>query len=499
MKALPERKCLRLLVAWLVTLTSIGCKVGPEYRVPWATLPDDWSQQYHPRFQGEVTNLSQWWQHFNDPVLDQLIAQASDQNLTLREAAGRVLEARARLGVVAGNLYPQQQNVRGFFSKNRLSSGTANFFSFPGIFDTNVNPDSWSLGANVAWELDFWGRYRRAIESADASLDSAIAANDEARVILMAEVARAYVEIRTFERRMNLIHENIRVQQQALDIATRKVEAGLGTGIDVAQAGANLHQTEAIRPTLEIARRQAHHRLCVLVGSLPTDLTPTMGWTGQIPWSTKDLAFGIPADLLRRRPDIRRAERDLAAQSARIGVAESEFYPHISLTGNIGYAAEDFSDLFRSSSVVGIIAPQFSWNLLNYGRIKNNVAAEKAVLEQRCAEYYQAILTAAQEAEDAQVSYIYGFDRVESLRKSIAATQKALEKSLDLYNLGSTDFVRIYVLQADLLRQQDELASTEGEVVTSLVNLFRSLGGGWEGGVTFQAFGGSPQQIVYLD
>jgi NodT family efflux transporter outer membrane factor (OMF) lipoprotein len=458
----------------------VGCKVGPEYRLPWVSVPQDWSQQHHPSLKGDVADLTNWWNHFNDPALNHLVAQAETQNLTLREAGQRILEAQARRNVVAGNLYPQTQSVSGGYSKSRLSSQTANFFTFPGVFDTDVNPENWLLGMNLAWEVDFWGRYRRAVESADASLDVALAANDEARVVLMAEVARTYTEVRALERRLNIAQEAIRVQQQTLDIATQKLGVGLGTGIDVAQAEANLRQTEATRPTLEIARRQAHHRLCVLVGTLPTDLTPVVGWTGQIPMPPSALGFGIPADLLRRRPDIRRTERALASQSARIGIAESEFYPHISLNGNIGFSAENLSDLFGTSSASGFISPQFTWNLLNYSRIKNNVLAEKAVFEQRCTAYYASVLAAAQEAEDAQVAYVYGFDRVNSLHKSIAATESALQKSTDLYKAGSIDFGRIYVLQADLLRQQDALAAAEASVTTSLIDLFKSLGGGWE-------------------
>ncbi len=459
---------------------SSGCKVGPDYLRPRSAVNADWSLVSHPRMQGEPALLHTWWAHFQDSNLDCLIHTTLQQNLTLREAGQHVLEARARRDVVAGNLFPQFQGATGAYSKSRLSTSTANFFTFPGVFTPDIRPENWSVGLAASWELDFWGRYRRAIESADASLDATCAAYDEARVLLLAEVAQTYVELRTIENRMGLARQNLEYQEQTLRIAQQKKEAGLGTSLDVAQAESIVGQTGAVLPDLEILRRQASHRLCVLLGRPPTDLSFELGNTGLIPHAPHNLAFGIPADLLRRRPDVRRAERNLAAQSAKIGIAEAEFYPHVSLTGNIGYAAEDFSDLFGSSSTAGLISPGFSWNLLNYGRIKNNVRAEQAAFEALCFAYQNAVLKAAQEAEDAQVAYVFGFDRADHLLRAVDGISTAVIKSQELYEAGSIDFGRIYVLQSDLLVQQDELAVARGQIALSLIELFKSLGGGWE-------------------
>jgi NodT family efflux transporter outer membrane factor (OMF) lipoprotein len=488
-------RCKKIALAHLLLGTlglSVGCKVGPDYLRNDPVLKSNWSHSDSYRMTGAPAQLHAWWQHFQDPVLDQFIAQAIDQNLTLREAGWRIIEARARRNVVAGNLAPQFQAAEGSFSRARLSRNQANFFSFPGVFEPDLNPENWSLGATAAWELDFWGRFRRAVESADASLDATCAAYDEARVLLLAEVAQTYVEMRTLEHRLALGRRNLEIQEGTLSIAQRKKEAGLGDGLDIAQAESNIGQTGATLPALEILRLQASHRLCVLLGRQPIDLALEVGVTEQVPVPPQNLAFGIPSDLLRRRPDVRRVERELAAQSARIGIAEAEFYPHISLAGNIGVASEDFGKLFSAGSGVGIISPNFSWNLLNYGRIKNNLKAEQALFQARCNAYRNTVLNALQEAEDAQVAYIYGFDRAEYLRMATRGAASAVEKAEALYQAGSIDFGRVYVLQSALLIQQDELAATEGDIAISLIQLFKALGGGWESSTTLTSLVSSP-------
>lgn len=439
-----------------------------------------WSLNPNPRLEGEIADTSAWWSYFQDPVLNHLVVVMGSGNLTLKEAGQRIIEARARRGIAAGNLFPQSQTLDGSYSKARLSSNTANFFTFPGVFDTDRSPENWSIGLSTAWELDFWGRYRRAIETADAVLDSTVAARDDVAVLLVAETAAAYVEIRTLDRRIGLAMKNLEIQRRTLELVKEKQTAGLASALDVAQAETNLGQTSAVPPQLEILRRQAHHRLCVLLGRSPEDLSQELGITGTIPKPPEQLCFGIPADLLRRRPDVRVAERELAAQSARIGVAQSDFYPHISLVGTIGYQAENFSQLGSSGSSAGIISPNFSWNILNYGRIKNNVAAEKAAFHRLAYAYRSAVLNAEREAEDAQVAYVYNFDRAESLQFGANGAKVAVDKALETYRVGSLDFNRLFLLQAELLRQQDLLAQTEGDIALSMIAMFKAVGGGWE-------------------
>ncbi len=470
----------RLILAAAIACTLPGCKVGPDFHAPTTITRSSWNLAAHPLLQGEQARLDEWWVHFNDPTLQTLVFQTLNQNLTLREAAERISEARARRAVTTGQLYPQTQVVQGSFAKNQLSANVANFFAIPGIFEPDLSPDNWQIGAAASWEVDFWGKYRRSIEVADARLNESISAFHEARVLLIAELAANYVQMRTAEARINLARQNLAVQTKTLKIAEEKRDAGIGSGLDVSQAKINVGVTSAAIPVLEVVRLRASHRICTLLGRPPVDLCVEVGYTSHIPVPDKQLCFGVPADLLRRRPDVKRAEFELAAQSARIGVAQADFYPQISLNGNIGYAAEDFGKLFSSRSDVGLISPGFSWNLLNYGRIQNNVEAERAAFRVRCNSYHNAVINAAREAEDAQVAYILNHDRLASLDLAVRGASEAVDKAEQLYRAGEIDFGRVYILQAGLLEQQDALAQAQADIALSLIELFKAIGGGWE-------------------
>jgi NodT family efflux transporter outer membrane factor (OMF) lipoprotein len=466
--------------AVMALLLCSGCMVGPDYHRPGPGIDLNYSYNHTPELQGQTADISQWWIHFYDPVLHQLICETSAANLTIREAGQRIIESRARRDIAEGNLFPQSQTLDGGYSKSKISSNDANFFTAPGVFDANVRPANWQAGLNASWELDFWGRYRRAVEAADAGLEASMAAYDETRILLMAEVGRTYVELRTMESRLDIAQQAFDVQQATLEIARQKQEAGIGSAVDTSQAEVNLRQTEATLPQLEIARRQASHRLCTLQGKRPADVSKQFGWLGCVPRAESNLTFRIPADLLRQRPDVRRAERNLAMQSAKIGMAEADFYPRITLIGNIGYSADNLGRLFEPGSQVGLVASGFSWNILNYGRISNSVRAEQAVFEQLCLAYKSAVLNAAREAEDALVAYHFGFQQTQSLEQSAQASIVAVEKSLDLYRAGSIDFGRIYILQSETLRQRDNLAVAQRGIALSLIDLFKSMGGGWK-------------------
>ncbi len=481
-KPIAQRLKRQLLCAVLggSLLVIAGCKVGPNYHRPPTPIKPDWSIGYQPTIAYQPSNLASWWEHFQDPVLTGLILQARQQNLTLREAGERIQEARARRAVAAGNLFPQAQAATGAYSKSKISPNVANFFEFPGVFDPELQPENWQLGLQTAWELDFWGRYRRLIEAADAAVGEAESTYNDAMVLLTAEVAQAYIEHRTYEARIEYAKRNLEIQRKTLAIAVDKKEAGIASAIDTSQAASITAQTESVLPQLEILRRQTAHRLCGLLGLPPFDISTHIGLTAQLPQAPVNLAFGIPADLLRRRPDVRRAEYRLAGQSAKIGVAEAEFYPHISLTGSIGYSAEDFSNLFQRRSTTALISPGFSWNILQYGRIKNNVEAEKFAFCSLAAAYQQSIIDAQRETEDAQVAYVLGFHRVEALSRSADEALKAVEKSQASYEEGVIDYGRVYVLQGELLNRQDQLVQAESEVLISLIGIFKALGGGWE-------------------
>ena len=467
-----------------MVLSLTGCakfRAGPDYCGPPAACPTcDWTQLDNPRLLGQPANLCQWWSQFQDPVLEQLVCEVSAQNLTLRETGERILEARARLAVARGERWPQAQTFDGAYAKSRISSTTANFFNQPGIFTPDLNVENWSIGLQAAWELDFWGRFARSIEAAEANLGARIADYDDAKVLLIAETVRAYLDIQYFGRRIALAKQNAEIQESTYDLVLKKKEGGKGTGIDVAQSESNFRRTAALVPRLDTLQRQAAHRLCVLIGHPPCEAEMFLQCIHGTPVPPSTAAIGIPCDLLRQRPDVRRAERLLAAQAARIGVAAAEFYPHIGLNSNIGYASEDLSSLFQTSSSVGVISPNFSWNILNYCRIRNNVAAEKAAFRSLAYKYRATVLDALQEAEDAQIGFLNSHNEVEALTAAVKASQSAVEKAEKAYKEGATDYQRVFILQSELVELQDSLVAAEASVATSIVDLYKSLGGGWQ-------------------
>lgn len=320
-----RQSLLPLTLTVLTLLLSSGCMVGPNYVRPHAPTAANWIEASDPRVKTGPQNYGQWWNAFNDPVLNTLIETAYRQNLTLRAAGVRVVEAQARRGISIGDLFPQFQELRSSYTRNELSANAAN----RAFLDKYFN--NFQYGFDAAWELDVWGRFRRAIEAADADLLASVANYDDVLVSLVAEVAATYVQIRVLEERLILAWENVRVQQQSLDIATVRFEAGGTTELDVQQATTLLRDTEATIPQRQIELRQAQDSLSVLLGMPPQDLTQLLGGSGRIPEPPHTVTLDLPIELLRRRPDIRRAEREVAAQSARIGVALTDLFPQFHL------------------------------------------------------------------------------------------------------------------------------------------------------------------------
>ena len=467
-----------LLALLLTMVLAAGCKVGPNYLRPAVPVKEDWLDAGHPKLIGEPQSPEQWWTVFEDQKLDQLVQDAYRENLTLRVAGMRVLESRAQLGIARGLLFPQTQTLNGTFQHTQISQNRPNFFgTFPGF---NLTPDDWTNTFAASWELDFWGRYRRAIEAASASLDSVVENYDDVLVILVSDTANAYIDLRTLERRVDYARENARLQAQTLKVIQDRFDNGRAANLDLSQAANNLAQTEALIPPLEAGRRIAANRLSVLLGQPPSDLTGRLGATAEIPKPPPQVAVGVPADLLRRRPDVRRAERDLAAQSARIGVAASDFYPHISIGGTVGYESKNFSQLFQGNSLFGAVGPSFSWNVLNYGRIWQNVRLQDATFQRLAYVYQAAVLNADLEAENAIITYLKSQERVSALRRAVAEGKKAVATVDQLFVEGKVDFNRVFTIQAELVQIQDQLAASEGDVAKSLVAIYRALGGGWE-------------------
>ncbi len=484
-----SRSVATLLVASGLSLLACGCgltqwshngfKVGPDYCPPSVAVADNWIDRDDPRVIPAPLNCPDWWSVFQDPVLNGLVESAYQQNLSLREAGLRVLQARAQRSMVAGNLFPQTQNVTGSYSRDQISILRQPYLlPIPGLFKRSF--DTWSLASDLSWELDVWGRFRRAVESADASLDASVHEYDALLVCLIAEVVTAYIDIRTLEQRLEYVQQNVRIQEGSLKLTQEQAAAGKTGDIGLHLAESSLEATRASIPPLQIGLRQANNRLCTLLGIPTMDLSESLGAGDGIPTAPAEAVVGIPADLLRRRPDVRAAERQVAAQNAQIGVAISDLYPSIAVTGEITVQAEEFQNLFKSLTTGGSVGPSFQWNVLNYGRIINNVRVQDARLQELIASYQNTVLTANQEVEDSLISFLRTQEQVELLAGSVQATRRALELELINFKEGETDFTGVFVLQGALVGRQDLLAAAKGQVVTSLVGVYKALGGGWE-------------------
>ncbi|MEX2113191.1 MAG: TolC family protein [Pirellulales bacterium] len=447
-----------------------GFKVGPNYVRPPAPVAPHWIEDGNPLVHNDPPSDCGWWTVFRDPTLNTLVDMAYRQNLDVRVAGTRILQARSQRNISVGNLFPQSQSAMAAYAHGQITEN----LNVPVPSSFNV----WATGFNASWELDFWGRYRRTVEASNADLAGSVEQYGDTLILVLAEVATAYVDLRTFEQRLDYAQQNVQIQLGTLKLAEARFERGLATELDVRQARSSLAQTEASIPQFEISRRQASNRLCTLLGMPVGDLAAQFA-KAPIPVAPPEVAIGLPAELLRRRPDIRQAEREVAAQSARIGVAEADLYPSLSLNGFLGYAADDIERLFRSSSFTAFIIPTLNWNVLNYGRIANNIRLQDARLEGAALEYQQTVLRAGQEVEDALVSYLQSQRRAAKLAESVREAERSVELVLVQYRGGVTDFNRVFNTQELLVSQQDQFAAAEGEIAQSLIRVYKALGGGW--------------------
>jgi NodT family efflux transporter outer membrane factor (OMF) lipoprotein len=481
------RKCVTLLTAFMTLLSSTGCtgvreyfhngcKVGPDYCRPAAPVAAQWIDANDKRVNTGCDDLCQWWKVFNDPVLDSLICTAYHQNLTLREAGFRILQARAQLGIAKGEMFPQTQNLTGDYQRIARSRQTAGLAGLP-VGAQFFN--QWDYGFNLDWELDFWGRFRRAVASQEDSLDASVEDYDGVLVTLLGDVATTYTQMRTFEQRIEYAVNNVKIQQDTLDIVEARFKASTISELDVDQARSTLNATQAALQELQIGLRQSINQLCILMGMPPEDLYARIG-RGSIPTAPPEVVVGIPADLLRRRPDVRAAERRVAAQCEQIGIAQTDWYPHVSIDGTLGGSAEKFSHLFEPSAFNANISPSFRWDLLNYFRILNNVRVQDARFQELIATYQNAVLTANQDVENGLVVFLRGQERTKFQQQSVNDAVAAVNVALLQYKAGSTDFTTVTQVEQIQVVQQDTLAQAEGEIVAGLIQVYRALGGGWQ-------------------
>jgi multidrug efflux system outer membrane protein len=458
------------VLALVAVLALPACTVGPDYTRPAVKTPDQWYEAHVQGITEGSAHVQTWWAVFDDPVLDELIRDAQDSNKDLQAAYFRILEARAIRGVAVGDRYPQVDATAEAGTTEPSESAT-------GLTD---RVDTFSFGAGLAWEVDLFGRIRRSVEAASAQYEASVEDYRDVLVTLLGELALSYVEVRTLQARLFYARSNIDAQRESLKITQARFDAGLTSGLDVAQAESNLGRSEAEVPALEAQLEGALNRLEVLTGRTPGTLHERLADVRPIPLPPDEVALGIPAELLRQRPDVRRAERALAAQTARIGVATADLYPRLSLTGFFASDASDLDDLATGKSLTWGIGIPLRWSVFSGGKVQSRIQAERARADQAFKAYEQSVLLALEEVQTTLAAYAQERRRVAQLEKATDATQRAVDLVRTQYVSGLTNFQNVLDTQRTLFQLQQELANSEGLQVQSLVALYRALGGGWD-------------------
>ena len=453
----------------LMILLISGCTaLGPDYSTPdvEADVESTWNNAEDPGVSSVSSADPKWWEAaFQDAEINQLVKVALQQNLSLRSAGLRVLQSQQQLAIAIGNQYPQQQQMTGLIGREKSGGITFN---------------DYSLGLNLSWEIDFWGRFKRQIESASADLDTSVADYDNVLISLVSQVAQNYILIRTFQERIKVAKYNVQLQRESLRITQAKYTAGEVSELDVDQAQSLLNNTIASISALEISLYQFKNSLAVLLGKPPQEYNYLLAEESKIPSTQANVAIGMPQDIIRKRPDIRSAERQLAAQSAQIGFAVTELYPHLGIGGSIGTSAEHSSDLFTNDAEIWNLYGMFQWNIFNYGRLKSNVRLQDARFQQLLVDYHNTILQAQVDVENAIIAYIKSHEQLKSYKLATAASQRAVNVSNTQYQNGLINFNTVISNLQALSQQQDLLSSAQGNVATNLVQVYKALGGGWE-------------------
>ena len=467
---------LRLALLCASLVLGACTTLGPEYREPEVDWLQDWQSSVYgqsaaEREEGEA-DLQFWWQQFNDPVLNRLIELARRENPSLRIAGLRILESRARLGIAGSALYPQLQQGTGAvtYVNNRYHGGE--------VHDDSQSFVGHQVGFNMGWELDFWGRFKRGIESADAAFFGSIADQQDVQVLLSAQVADLYFAYRTTELRIAIAHENAAIQKRSFEITNNIFKNGGGSELDVQQAKTQYLATLATIPNLELTLNKTRNALSALLGRAPGDLPElAAGQAERLPDIGSADIPAIPASLLLRRPDIRSAASKVAAQSAQVGIAEADFYPAISLLGNISWSGSTLDGSPDTGSLG--IGPAFQWNLFDHGRIANNVRLQDARLQQLIETYQNTVLQAAREIDDAATSVVKTAEQQRYRNQSVQASERALDIANRRFREGYSDFQRVLDSQRSKFAQAENALVNHGNHISSVISLYKALGGGW--------------------
>ncbi len=474
---LSWRSAPRCLAGSLAALVLSGCVVGPDYKAPEIQTPGQYSSAalVQPTTR-PVEDLSRWWTVFDDAKLTSLIERAAASNLDLKIAAARLREAKAARGIVSAGLWPSANLGASAYQ----SKGSENAMDTGGAPNPSANEhSSFQVGADALWELDIFGGVRRGIEAADADIAAVEEASRDVMVSLMAEVALNYIGLRNSQQQLNIARQNIKLQRDTLELTQTRFKAGLTGELDVARSRALVATTEAVLPPIQENISQAIFRLSVLTGRDPGALLEELSPEAPMPTGEAAVPMGMPSDLLRRRPDIRRAERELAAATARIGVATADLYPKFTITGNIGTQTHDLRYIADLQSGFWSIGPGVSWPVFDAGRIRARIAVQNARTDALLVNYERSVLLALEEVENALVARARDLERRRSLADAVAANRRSVELANELYSKGLVDFISVLDAQKSLFSSEEQLVLIERAAAMDLVKLYKALGGGW--------------------
>jgi len=469
---IPAPSLLRRVSVAILLAFATSCSVGPDYQPPAVTTLPAAFREADARLDTQPADLASWWRRLDDPLLDRLVERAAMQSLDLEEALARVNELRALRGATAAELWPTVDVRAGY--QRRVDSENTPFGSFATSFDSHT------AGIDAAWELDVWGRVQRAIEASDADLEAEVETMRGVLISVIGEVAANYVQLRSLQERIVIATNNLALQERTLALVQARHASGLVTERDVAQARANVSATRARVPALEIEARAAENRLAVLLGMAPGALAAELAAAAPIPVPPVQVAVGVPSDVVRRRPDIRAAERLLAAETARIGVAEADLYPRLSLFGTFGFESDEAATLFDSNSFTMGVGPAIRWNVFDAGGVRNRIAAQDARTQQALARWERTVLVAVEEVENAMTGFLREQVRVAHLAEAATQARRAAEIASAQYTSGLTDFQNVVDFERATAELEDQLTQSRALITNNLIALYRALGGGWE-------------------
>lgn len=449
-----------------------GCAVGPDAQPPANTAPQQWSAELARGLTASSPDLAQWWALLGDSLLDDLVRRAIGGNTDMKGAVARIREARARRAEAGGAPLPSL-DANASYTRRRSGGGGSSAAA------SVLESDYFATGFDASWEIDLFGGLRRTIEQRQAELEASRADFGNVMVSVLAEVARNYVEVRSLQARIAIAESSARSQTDTLELVRLRRDGGLGDELEVAQAEYNLADTRARIPVLQTSLASARNRLAVLLGVGAGSLDAELAAPAPVPSAPASVAVGMPAELLRRRPDVARAEQQLVAATAAVGVATADLYPKLTLSGSIGLSSLDLASLGSSASRVFAIGPSLTWNVFDAGRIRHRIEAQSALQEQALATYEGAVLTAYEEAENALVAYVREQVRRDSLGEAVAAARLADDLARTQYQHGLVDFQRVLETERAALVFQESLAISSAAVTTDLIALYKALGGGW--------------------